>query len=112
MSDNPEILLVKALELLGLPVALSVPNPRPPRFLTVERVGGGYEGISARMVDRPLIAVQCWAETREQASQLAEAASSVLRAVKSCHVHSIVNFPDEKQPRYQITCQIVMRPKP
>ncbi len=44
------------------------PNPGGPKpFVTVERTGGGM----ASMVDHPIMAVQAWADTEEEAEALA-----------------------------------------
>lgn len=66
------------LELLrGEPVtvAAKVPSPRPERHVRVTRVGGPASG---RVVDQPLILVEAWAQTDEDASALLNDARAIL----------------------------------
>ena len=114
---NVEVLIVDALNSgLGLQVLeadgqdvieafLDVPEHRPPRFVTVERTGGAERDL----VDRPVLAVQLWAEDRLAASQGANALALLLEALPArvpllgrCRVESIYNFPDGRQARYQL----------
>lgn len=75
-------------------------------FITVERTGGfpSRDGI-----DRPMVAVQCWAQTRAKAAALA--AEVALYAdeicedtrVAECSVSSLYLHPTaKKEPRYQV----------
>lgn len=85
---------------------MEVPADRPRRFVTVERVGGA----ETNFVDRPVLAVQFWAESRYQASEGARLLSLILDGLAAtvpelgrCKVESVYNFPDERQARYQLT---------
>lgn len=54
---------------LPYPVCLGVQPDSEEEFVTVERVGGGDDAHGA--IDRPTVAVQCWAATRERAAEMA-----------------------------------------
>ncbi|AQW55295.1 hypothetical protein ACIQPP_05600 [Streptomyces violaceusniger] len=62
----------------GLPVGTRVPDPRPPRFIRLERVGGARLDL---VTDRPRIDVQCWGESEEAATDLATLARALLFAM-------------------------------
>ncbi|MBS6363798.1 MAG: hypothetical protein KH427_00870 [Actinomycetaceae bacterium] len=90
-----------------------VPEKRPDRFITVERVGG----VRGLHMDRPLLAVQAWAGSRAQAmilaDQLAALFTSVLpleKTVASSTVSSLYNFPDplSRAARYQLTLNLIL----
>ena len=73
--------------------------------MTVERTGGAERDL----VDRPILAVQLWAEDRLAASQGAHALALLLEALPvrvpllgRCRVESIYNFPSGRQARYQL----------
>lgn len=87
-----------------------VPPDRPARFITVERTGGPREFVR----ELPTFAVQCWAESRWQASELARVTASNLEAMVShpavgrVTVSSTYNFPSpDGEPRYQLTVELV-----
>lgn len=116
MTVNIEALLVGALNAVGsLPeVFAEVPSTRPAQFITVERVGGGYEDVR----DLPMVVVQCWAGSRFEASEIAAVVARALRNLAYTHpqvarvgIESIVNFPDpdSKQARYQVTATLVTK---
>lgn len=91
-------------------VCTDVPNPRPTKVVTVERTGG----TSWAGVDRPSLAIQCWAETRVDSASLAyavrEALSDIdaLNEIGGISVDSLYNFPSEKgEPRYQLVANLV-----
>lgn len=99
---------------VGVPCAADVPDPRPERFVTVERTGGD----TSLGVDRPLLAVQAWAGSRLDASRLASAVATALvldsweiPQVCRCRVTSTYNFPDpeSRQARYQLDVEMVTR---
>jgi len=96
----------------GLEAFMDVPAERPIRFVTVERTGGPRDLVR----DLPLIAVQVWAETRYEASRLAELVAEEIRAfiahprIGRIRVVSVHNFPDLEgpgRPRYQIAIELV-----
>lgn len=100
---------------LGVPCRVEVPSERPAQFTTVERTGGDY----SRGVDRPNLAVQCWAGSMAEAYALALAAREVLinlpetvSSVCGTTVESIYDFPDPDSDmrRYQLNVYLVTRP--
>ena len=101
---------------LGVPCSSQVPNPRPDRFITVERTGGGY--TLGR--DNPYLAVQAWGTSEADAYALAlrarDAFATDLREevpqVCSSEVDGLYNFPDPdgRQARYQLDAYLVTRP--
>lgn len=89
-----------------------VPAKRPTSFIVVERTGGPLADI---VVERPLMDVQCWAESRRDAAVLAESVKSALRvmpyAVPNCFHTSITStFRDTDlesgAPRYHVVAEI------
>lgn len=96
---------------LGIEAFADVPNHRPDEFVTVERTGGGRSDV---IVDNPMIAVQCWAETRYRASRLATSVDSALNefayepGILKVDRVSMHNFPDEKgsNARYQLVIEL------
>ena len=81
-------------------------------FVTVERTGGGI----ADLVDRPSMAVQCWAQTEPRAEEMA----NEIRALLACgdvpagvHRADVDSGPyrfydeDTAMPRYQLALDCV-----
>ena len=60
---------------LGVPVVGQTPNPRPPVWVLVERVGGVTGGVNA---DYPMVSVEAWADTKDEASEVAHHAWRLL----------------------------------
>ena len=90
-----------------------VPEKRPDRFITVERVGG----VRGLHMDHPMLAVQAWAGSRSQAmilaDQLATLFTTVLpleNTVAESKVSSLYNFPDplSRAARYQLTLNLTL----
>lgn len=87
-----------------------VPRDRPDRFGTVERTGGGMSDV---VVDSPMVALQLWGTSRDDAKELAYRARDALpafvreRGVRKVAVNSLYNFPDEEgnKARYQLVAQ-------
>lgn len=97
---------LKAEPLARIEAFMDVPAARPVRFVTVERTGGG----ETNLVDQPMLAVQFWAESRYEASEGARKLALILEelpvivgALGKCRVESVYNWPDDAQPRYQLT---------
>ena len=105
--------LVSYFESKGLKAYEEIPpnRKREDEFIIVECVGGKSEP----WVDNPMVAVQCWAPTKNLAKGLANEALSLLHSFIECvHVSKVIagypyNFPDleRKNPRYQITAEII-----
>lgn len=99
-------------ETLDVPVSLSVPPTRAPRFVTVERTGGDTEAHRAR----PILAIQAWDETPAKAADLMEnhvipqlERLVELDPIALVEIESTVHLPDPGPPwreRYQTTIQI------
>lgn len=94
-----------------VPAYSDVPEERPAEFLTVERTGGPSDQVS---IDRPSVAVQCWAKTRADAAQLANDLDAVMRdfaqhpGVSRVSRTALYNFPTaQNEPRYQVTFDLV-----
>lgn len=109
---NAEAWLVSHLsERLGVPAYAEVPGDRPERFVTVERTGGSSEPFR----DLPTVAVQCWAQTRYEASEMARRSRDACLdymdepGVSRVEVTSMYDFPDpdSRQPRYQLVVELV-----
>lgn len=107
--------MVSWLSSLGYAASSRVPASTPAELVTVERTGGGV----ADLVDRPLVAVQCWAETDERAEALAnEVRLALVSSRPPAGIHSVrvnagpyqLNDPATRSPRYQlaldVSCQI------
>lgn len=115
-----EALLVSALSpLVGVPVSAEVPNPRPETFVRVERVGGTRRDV---VTDLPMVVVECWAPTKEDAASLARATHAHVHALAQTEVDGSwiravadvggpQSFPDptSRSPRYQFTVQMQTR---
>lgn len=97
---------------IGCPAYTLTPADRPARFVTVERTGGSCGAV----LDRPTLAIQCWAETPVDAARLADTLSTVilprvydLPDVGAFSVDSLYAYPlDERSPRYQLTATAVV----
>lgn len=99
--------------MLDVPVSPTVPANRPARFVTVELTGGEREECG---IIRPNVAVQSWASTRKDASELADVVDKAVRSLpdvehaKVTHVEGTIpyNYPqDEHNPRYQAYYNLV-----
>lgn len=99
--------MVAWLSSMGYRASTRVPKDTPDEVVTVERTGGGVDG----MVDHPMMAVQCWATTEARAEEMANAIRlAALTTVPPAGVHSVrVNsgpYPffdeDTRCPRYQL----------
>lgn len=108
MIDVEEEIIEYLGENLECEAYAEVPNPRPERFVTVERTGGHLTDNGA--IDRPTVAVQTWAESRSEAASLAAKVAQLLLVmpyetvnVMRCECNSLYNFPDpdSRQSRYQ-----------
>lgn len=92
---------------LGVPAYSSPPAERPARFATVQRTGGGFEVGW----DTPSVAVQLWAESEHEASELAVKAARALvfeyparSHVRFAEVDSVYSFadPQSQHARWQV----------
>ena len=116
MFDIEAALVGWLAERTGVPAFGSVPEDKPPEFLTVERTGGA----TALGIDRPTVAVQAWAESPAAAMGLAlkicrlavERMAQEVAQVSSCKADATYSFPDPKsrRARCQLVLDIVSRP--
>lgn len=89
-----------------------VPKHRPNQFITVERTGGESE----RFRDLPTVAIQAWAETRAEASDLIRKVEHAVNTNLRFHeniaritTNAITNFPGpEGEQRYQALLSLVV----
>ena len=104
---NVEQAIIENLVAAGYQAYASAPNPLADEFVTVERTGGG----SRDHVDYPTLAVQCWADSRKDAADMADAVRCELEDMTgtggfgAVTVQSIYNWPDplSRKARYQLT---------
>ena len=108
---NVEKAIIEYLNSKGIKAYADVPKPRPEEFATVERVGGSSDSV---VVDRPVVAIQAWAQTRYGASSLMYQIDSYMRdiavgtnGIMRCKRNSLCNWPDENQARYQAVYDLV-----
>jgi hypothetical protein len=100
-------------------VAVTVPNPRPERFVLVPRIGGVRRNL---VVDSATIAVECWASTDAEAANLAALVRGLIGALPGQVLDGITiyrvdefsgpaNLPDARtaQARYTFTVSISYR---
>lgn len=110
--------LIGHIATFGCHVSSRVPKDHPDVFVTVERTGGG----ATSFVDHPVMAVQIWAQTEDEAEQAAnELRNTLLTSPPPQGIHSIrlesgpYPFYDEgtSSPRYQmvldISCQLTIK---
>ena len=105
MFDIEAALVGWLAERTGVPAFGSVPEDKPPEFLTVERTGGA----TALGIDRPTVAVQAWAESPAAAMGLA---LKIRRLAVERKADATYSFPDPKsrRARCQLVLDIVSRP--
>ncbi|WP_411094323.1 hypothetical protein [Streptomyces sp. 021-3] len=101
-----------------VPVVSRVPNPRPPRFVRVERIGGTRQTVVS---DRPRLDFHAWAGTEADAADLAELVRALVAAIPGVHDGVTVYWarevggpqwlPDDVSgtPRYAFAAEIHMR---
>lgn len=112
---NVEALIVGHLNsALGSGTAFAdIPEERPERFITVERVGGP----ETLHLGRPVLAIQCWESTRHKASEFSVQVADLIKGmaglpqVGRAAISSVYNFPDpdSRQARYQMTVEMVVK---
>ena len=90
---------------LTVPVSADVPKNRPKQFVTIERTSGNLSDVA---LDHASIAVQSWAKTRTEASELSEKVDTAMVEMNHPNItrivrDSIYNWPDTdySMARYQ-----------
>jgi hypothetical protein len=100
-------------------VGSRVPDPRPARFVTVQRTGGPVHSL---VVDGAQLTLEAWASSEEDAHDLAQLVRAFLHRmggelVDGVAVYGVHEFagpgllpdPVSEQPRYTFTAQVNMR---
>lgn len=106
-------------ELVEVPVGTRIPNPRPPRFVTVQRGGGTRRTVVS---DDPILLIESWNTDSGAAHDVAQHCRALLFALEGTvlddtpiyRVNEIAGpqeLPDDtsNQPRYVFTTQIHLR---
>lgn len=113
---NAEAFLVgiyNAHPMLDLEAFSVVPANRPPRFITVERVGGTRDTHR----DFPLLSILVWGTSRNSAADDAELVATLTADLALTHprvasvmIQPVFNNPDpsSKQARSQVTASMVV----
>lgn len=104
---------------IATPVLPRTPDPRPATFVVVRRTGGVSRDI---VIDDPLVTVESWADSDEDASDLAQLCRGILHAstgtsqggvaiYRTDEASGPANLPDpvSEQPRYTQTFLVAMR---
>ena len=104
---------------ITVPVLSRVPNPRPVSFVTIRRVGGVRRNI---VTDSPTVTAEAWAETDEDAHDLAQQVRAHVHALVGTQVDGVLvckvdefagpaHIPDptSNTPRYTQTFSISLR---
>lgn len=113
MVDIEALLIDYLSSILPIPVAADVPEDKPARFVSLERTGGGSRQL---VVDRPIVAIQCWADSRADAELLAAMVDKSIKFmpdeypdVVDASRNSAYNFPDpsSRKSRYQIVYDFI-----
>lgn len=99
-------------------VGARVPNPRPVRFVRVDRVGGPRSSL---VTDAPTLVIEAWAGSVPAAHALLATCRGLINALPGTHgdvvVSRVTEFsgpatlpdPDSDQPRATYTVQIQTR---
>lgn len=86
------------------------PNPRPERFVVVDRTGGVSRSV---VVDHAQVTVESWGTSDEDAHDLAQLCRGLLlsRPYRVVEISGPANLPDDKSdhPRYSQTFLVAMR---
>lgn len=93
---------------LPYPTYLEVPGHRDSEFITLGRTSGSESAYGA--IDRPIIAVQCWAKSLARAAEMAYEVDELIlecvgdiRAVSTIERNSLYPLPSpDGIPRYQM----------
>lgn len=113
--------LVQQLLNLGHPVPMGtkIPNPRPPEFVLVRRVGGSRQNF---VVDAARLAIEAWSTTPGDAADLAEQCRALVLSMQgtvqsSIPIYQVIDvggpgdLPDplSDQPRYSFAVEMHIR---
>lgn len=109
----PQVVVDQVLFLrsvLGVPVHEQVPNPRPPVFVVVERVGGAS---MSRIHERPLVSYRATAPDILEAEGLIGLVKAHVLS-QDCFYSEVggpafLPDPDDGLPRFQFSAQLQLR---
>lgn len=108
--SNIETIIIKYINdyVDGIDAYGDVPSAgeKPEKFVTVELSGGS----ETKYIGDPVVSIQCWAATREDAANLASIikdamweAPALVNEIMSVGSPTISNFPSaDGEPRYQL----------
>lgn len=96
---------------LPVPVGADKPEPKPDRYVIVEKTGSGQ----ADKIDSAVLAIKSHAETRYQAARLNDLVKDAMEnaiqldEISSCALNSDYDFTDisKKEYRYQAVFELV-----
>jgi hypothetical protein len=94
----------------GPPAFGDVPEDRPDVFITVERTSGPRDFL----MDKAVLAVQVWGQSRAEVAGLAVSTADTLDSmallpdVAQVQVTTLYHFPAEQQERYQLLVNLTM----
>lgn len=102
-----------------VPVVTRVPNPRPARFVRIERIGGMQLDV---VTDRPRLDVHCWGADEGDAWDLTQIVRALLgdvRGWRGATAYDVAEvggpnlLPDSEtsSPRYALAVEISLRGK-
>lgn len=124
----PDLLVMPAAERLVIdhlnaamvePVSLTIPNPRPATFLTVQRTGGPRLNLVA---DNATLTLEAWGNGPTTAERLLARARALMLAMRGQVIAGVSVYrvaevggpgflpdPDSTQARYTMTVQVALR---
>lgn len=76
--DAEKVVCVHLHDRLSVPAHYDMPGDRPDELVTVVQTGGGSDAFG---IGRKSVLVQCWAQTRERAAEIAEEAKDAVRSL-------------------------------
>ena len=106
------IILNHLSDRLAVRVCMEIPAENPPRFVLIEKVGGGERDL----IQTATLAIQSYAESMYQAAALIEQVKTAMRdavtldSISRCEINSDYNYTDttKKKYRYQAVFDIVI----
>lgn len=117
--DAERIIIDYLAARVGVPVSLTVPNPRPASFVIVQRVGGPRLNLVA---DNATLVIEAWAASPTAAKTILGVARAHVLAMRRQVVAGVPVYrvdelggpgylpdPDSAQARYTLTVQVALR---
>lgn len=101
------------------PVSSTVPNPRPPEFVTVHRSGGPRRDL---ITDAASLTFECWSDKPSGAAELAQLVRGIVASWQGRYADGVTAYrvqefagpqmlpdPASKQSRYTFTATVELR---